>query len=490
VFVLMVASECAPVAQAGGLGEVVSGLSRELELRGNAVEIVLPKYDCLRYDRIFGLTVTYENLWVPWYTGAIHCTVFFGFVEGRKCFFIEPHSADRFFERGHLYGSDDDDARFAFFSKAALEFMLKSGKRPEIIHCHDWQTALVPVLLYEVYQQIGMGDQRVCFTVHNFGHQGITGESILWATGLCDPARYFHYDRLRDDFNPAALNLMKGGIVYSNFVTTVSPGHAWEVCYSDHGRGLGHTLHVHSGKFGGVLNGLDYDCWNPEIDPWIPQRYGPDSIDQKYVNKHVLRERFMLRDEYKPIVAYVGRLDGQKGVHLIHHAIFYALAQGAQFVLLGSSPDPGISGHFWHLKHHLNDHPDVHLELAFSPELAHLVYAGSDLLVMPSMFEPCGLAQLIALRYGTVPIVRASGGLADTVADRDYAWEPPQRRTGYVFHHADHQAIESAMARAIGLWHDDPQDHRYLMLNGMRSDRSWARPGQDYLNIYHHISHN
>ena len=257
--------------------------------------------------------------------------------------------------------------------------------------------------------------------------------------------------------------------------------------HSDQGRGLGHTLHVHRDKFGGVLNGVDYDTWNPEIDPWIPQRYGSGSIDQKYLNKRVLRERFMLRDQYKPIVASVGRLDGQKGVHLIHHAIFYALANRAQFVLLGSSPDPEISHHFWHLKHHLNDHPDVHLELQFSPELAHLVYAGSDMLVMPSMFEPCGLAQQIALRYGTVPIVRAVGGLADTVADRDHSWDPPEQRTGYVFDHVNHHALESALGRAIGLWHAYPQDFRYLMLNGMRSDRSWACPGQDYLNIYDKI---
>ena len=198
----------------------------------------------------------------------------------------------------------------------------------------------------------------------------------------------------------------------------------------------------------------------------------------------------MLRQEHKPVVCYVGRLDHQKGVHLVHHAIFYALEQGAQFVLLGSSPDPEISGHFWQLKQHLNDHPDVHLELRFCPELAHLVYAGSDLLVMPSMFEPCGLAQLIALKYGTIPIVRASGGLADTVADRDHARDHvPEQRIGYVFEHSDHQAIESAMARALGLWHAHPQGFRQLMLNAMRVDRSWARPGQDYLNIYDYIRH-
>ena len=211
-------------------------------------------------------------------------------------FLRRAHSADRFVDRGHLYGSDDDVERFAFFSKAALEFLLRSGKRPEIIHCHDWQTALVPVLLYEIYQPLGMGEQRVCFTAQ-------------------------------------------------------------------------------------------------------------------------------------------------------------------------------------------------HLELQFCPALAHLVYAGSDLLVMPSTFESCGLAQSIALKYGTVPIVRAVGGLADTIADRDHAWDPPDQRTGYVFHHSDHQALESAMARAIGLWYDYPQDFRYLVLNGMRTDRSWARPGQDYLNIYDHIKH-
>jgi starch synthase len=309
------------------------------------------------------------------------------------------------------------------------------------------------------------------------------------ATGLRDPGRFFVDERLQDNFNPAMLNMLKGGIVYANFVTTVSPGHAWEVCNADQGRGLGHTLHVHRHKFGGVLNGVDYEMWNPEIDPWIPQRYGPDSIEDKYVNKRALRDRFMLRHEYRPIVAYIGRLDGQKGVHLIHHAIFYALSEGAQFVLLGSSPDSSINGHFWYLKHYLKHHRDVHLELQFSPELAHPVYAGSDLLVMPSMFEPCGLTQLVALKYGTVPIVRACGGLRDTVADRDHSWHPPEQRTGYVFHHVDHQALESAMARGIGLWHAQPRDFRYLMLNGMRSDRSWARPGEDYLNIYNYIKH-
>ena len=380
---MMVAAECAPAAHAGGLGDVVFGLSRELELRGNSVEIVLPKYDCLRYDRIHGLTVAYDDLWVPWFGGAIHCTVWFGWVDGRKCFFIEPHSQERFFGRGHLYGSDDDVARFAFFSKAALEFMLKSGKRPEVIHCHDWETALVPVLLFEIYQALGMQDQRVCLTVHNLHHQGVTSEWVLSAVGLGEPARFFDPSRLQDDSNPWALNLLKGGIVYSNFVTTVSPHHAWEARHTDQGAGLGHTLRLHADKFGGILNGVDYDTWNPEVDRWIPRRYSAGAIKQKYVNARALRERFMLRNEKKPVVAYVGRLDHQKGVGLIHHAIFYALAHDAQFVLLGAGSDAEIAARFGHLKHHLNDDPDVHLELRFDHELAHLVYAGADLVVMP-----------------------------------------------------------------------------------------------------------
>src|SRR5512136_434172 len=143
MYIVMVAPECAPVAKAGGLGDVVFGLSRELEIRGNSVEIILPKYDCMRYDHIYGLQVTHQDLWVPWHGGAIHCTVWFGFVHGRKCFFIEPHSQDNFFNRGTLYGCNDDIMRFAFFSKATLEFLYKSGKRPDIIHCHDWQTGLV-----------------------------------------------------------------------------------------------------------------------------------------------------------------------------------------------------------------------------------------------------------------------------------------------------------------------------------------------------------
>ncbi len=483
----MVAPECAPVAQAGGLGEVVFGLSRELEIRGNAVEIILPRYRRMRSDQIYQLCVAYQDLWVSWYGGAVHCTVWFGFVHGRKCYFIEPHSADGFFERGSYYGDEDDATRFAFFCKAAVEFMFQSGKRPDVIHCHDWQTALVPVLLFEQYEGAGMDTQRVCLTVHNFRHQGICGEDVLWATGLLPVERFTTPERLGDGYRPGTVNLLKGGIAYANFVTTVSPQHDWEAACTDQGMGLGHALFVHRDKRGGILNGVDYDVWNPEVDPLIAGNYSADAPDGKYANKWALRQRLWLRDTYQPIVAYVGRLDTQKGVDQIEHAIWYTLRHGAQFVLTGCSTDAAVNARFQRLKEQLNDHPDCHLELEYSAELAHLVYAGADLLVMPSLFEPCGIAQLIAMKYGTVPVVRAIGGLCDTVFDREHSGQPWHERNGFVFHQPDNAAVESALCRAFGLWHDYPGEFRELMVNGMRRDHSWSWPGQHYLDVYDHI---
>jgi starch synthase len=489
MFAVMIASECAPVAKAGGLADVVYGLSRELELRGHAVEIILPKYDCMRYDHIWGLQVTYSDLWVPWFNSRVHCTVWFGFVHGRKCFFIEPRSPENFFNRGTYYGCPDEHLRFAFFSKAALEFLYKANKRPDVIHTHDWQTALVPVLLYEIYNRNGMDRQRVCHTIHNFAHQGIAGSDVLWLTGLGRPEHYYAKDRLGDDFDPTAINFTKGAIVYSNFVTTVSVQHAWEVRYTDQGRGLGHILHVHREKFGGVLNGIDYEMWNPEQDPLIPVHYTADTVDEKGRNREALRERFWLRKDRKPVVAYVGRLDMQKGVHLIRHALSYTLTRGGQFVLLGPSSERRINDEFLHLRYHLHGHPDCHLEIGFNDELAHLIYAGADVIIVPSLYEPCGLTPMIAMHYGAVPVVRAVGGLVDIVFDRDYSDRLPVERNGYVFHEPDNPGIESALRRALGLWFDYPEDFRQLMISGMRSDFSWSQPAQHYLNIYEYIRH-
>ena len=485
--IVHIAPEMAPVSKVGGLADVVFGLTHELAIRGHNVEIILPKYDNMRYDHIYGLCETFDDLWVPWHDGAIHCTVYFGYVHGRKCFFIEPHSSDNFFNRGKYYGDDDDVSRFAFFSRAAMEFLLKSGKRPDIIHCHDWHTGLVPVFHWEIYQHLGMGNSRICYTIHNFKHQGICGGDLLQATGLNRPEYYFDHARLGDYYHSGALNLMKGGIVYSNFVTTVSPTHAGEAKDEGQGFGLEPALNAHQSKYGGVLNGIDYEAWNPDSDPFIPSHYSQKQIQNKYDNKRALRERFLLADNDKPIIAHIGRLDPQKGLELVRHAIFYCVNHGAQFVLLGSSPEPSINSYFWHLKNEVNENPDCHLEIGFNEELAHLIYAGADMMLVPSRFEPCGLTQLIAMRYGTVPVVRAVGGLADTVFDKDYSDKDLSQRNGYVFHNDDHAGVESALARSISCYYEYPDHFRHLMLNAMNTDYSWNVPGQHYLNIYNHI---
>ncbi|NET70793.1 MAG: glycogen synthase GlgA [Sphaerospermopsis sp. SIO1G2] len=491
MYIVQIASECAPVIKAGGLGDVVYGLSRELEGRGNTVELILPMYDNMRYDHIWGLHDAYLNLWVPWYGGGIHCSVYCGWVHGRVCFFIEPHSQDNFFHRGCYYGCNDDNMRFAFFSKAALEFLLQSNKRPDIIHCHDWQTGLIPVMLYEIYKYHGMEYQRVCYTIHNFKHQGMGGVETLEATNLNRSDYYFQYDKLRDNFNPFAINFMKAGINYANAITTVSPNHAVEAQTTEVGCGLGHTLYLQQDKFSGVLNGIDYDFWNPEVDGHISDNYNWDDFELKAYNKKALRERLMLgHDEKKPLIAYIGRLDNQKGVHLVHHAMYYALSKGAQFVLLGSATEPAINAHFQHEKQVLNNNPDVHLELGFNEELSHLIYAGADMIVVPSNYEPCGLTQMIGLKYGTVPIVRAVGGLVNTVFDYDYDQNlPPEKRNGFVFYEQDNQGLESAMGRAIDLWYQKPEEFKQLAIQGMRYDNSWNVPGVKYLELYDWIRH-
>lgn len=489
MYIVQIASECAPVIKAGGLGDVVYGLSRELEQRGHCVELILPKYDCMRYDNIWGLHDAYRDLWVPWYGGAIHCSVYCGWVHGRLCFFIEPHSADNYFNRGHYYGALDDHLRFAFFSKAALEFLLRANKHPDIIHCHDWQTGLLPVMLYEMYQYHGMGTERVCYTIHNFKHQGVCGPEVLWATGLNRDDYYYSPDKLRDNHNDA-INCMKAGIVYANYVNTVSPHHAWEARFSDIGCGLQATLEAHNHKFGGILNGLDDEFWDPASDRFIPAHYSKSDFAGKEDNKKALRDRLSLRQADKPLVCYIGRLDQQKGVHLVHHSIYYSLHRNAQYVLLGSATERGIHNWFWHEKTHLNANPDCHLELGFNEELSHLIYAAADIIVVPSNYEPCGLTQMIGLRYGAVPVVRGVGGLVNTVFDWDYdQFHPQSERNGFVFFQTDTQGLESALDRALTLWDENRELFQELQTQGMSCDNSWNLPGDQYEGAYEFIRH-
>ncbi len=486
MYIVLVASECAPVAKVGGLGDFIQGLAKELQARGHRVELVLPKYDSLRYDLMPDFHKLETQIWSPCYEENVPCNLYAGSVEGVHCFFLDPQSPHQFFNRGALYGQPDDAERFAFFSRAVLEFLISTQRQPDILHCHDWQTGLIPVLLYEAFQASPLQHSRACFTLHNLGHQGVTGDYALRLVGL-NPAVLMRPDRLNHHDNRGGVNLLKGGIVYANFVTTVSPHYAWEIQNTELGMGLQPVLRTHSNKFGGVLNGLDYSVWNPATDPLIAQPYNAEQIAEKSRNTQALRDKLGLQAAHKPIISVVSRLDWQKGVDLMIHALRFALANDSQFVLLGAAMDKDTERRFIALQGEFANSPDCRLVLEHNEALAHLFYAGADFILIPSLYEPCGLTQLIAMRYGTIPIVRKTGGLADTVFDANYSEQPFEQRNGYSFDEMTLLSLESALRRAIGLWHEYPDYFQQLRLNGLHCDHSWAVSGQHYVNIYEHI---
>ncbi len=486
MYIAIVAAECAPAAKAGGLGDFVQGLARELAARGHELEVFLPRYDCLRFESIADLHKVYEGLQVPFYGDWIRCDVECGWSGGTRCLFVDPQSPEGFFRRGVIYGEPDDADRFAFFSRAVLEVMHRSGRHPDIIHCNDWHTGLLPVLLYDVYAGLGMTHPRVCFTLHNLGYQGRSGEFVCHQVGL-DPQRVMTSDRLLDPEKPRTANLLKGGIVYANHVTTVSPRYAWEIRFTDQGMGLQETLRIHGEKLTGILNGIDGATWDPRSDGYIARHFGPDSLPEKAVNKSELRNRFGLEQAHKPLVSVISRLDQQKGVELIAHAVRHSLSRGCQVVLLGSAQEPAIAARFLALKGELRGNPDCHLELGYDERLAHQIYAAADIIVIPSLYEPCGLTQMIAMKYAVVPVARRVGGLADTVFDANLGDQPFEQRNGYLFDDPTPQGLESALDRAIGLWFEYPQYFRQLRLNGMTTDHSWRNPAQKYVEIYEQI---
>lgn len=497
MYAIHIASELAPIAKVGGLGDVTLGLCRELSWKGHDVDIIIPKYDCMDSDDIRDLSVEYQNL-MSFYEGQWHSnTVWVGWVENLKVYFIEPHHPRYFFNRGCFYGCDDDIERYLYFSRAALEFLYKKQLQPDIIHLHDWQSAVIAPLYYDIYNSLGLTKPKIVFTIHNIEYQGKCSPMDLDRIGL-DGKKLLAPDKLQDNFNKGTVNLLKGGIVFSNFVTTVSPNYAKEVKTPEGGRGLEKTLDLYKDKFKGILNGIDYSYWNPEIDRYLPAHFSPrefpkdkkdrNTLDKKAYIKKVLREKLMLSEEHRPIIGCITRLVPQKGIELIKHTLKYALAHNAQFVLLGSSPIPSISAEFHELKHQYADHPNVHLTLHHQEELAHQIYAASDMFIVPSLFEPCGLTQMIALKYGSIPIVRKTGGLADTIFDVDYSGRKFEDTNGYVFDFPDKTGIESALSRAIDCWFHYPEKWRKLMINGMNVDFSWNIPSNQYLDVYKQIT--
>lgn len=494
--IVHIAAELAPIAKVGGLADVVLGLSRELSWKGHDVDIIIPKYDCMDSEQVRDLVIDSPDI-LSFYEGEWHHnTIWMGWVENLKVYFIEPHHPRYFFNRSCFYGCEDDIERFIYFSRVALEFIYKRGIQPDIIHLHDWQTAVIAPLLKDMYYKLGLTRPKVVLTIHNMDYQGKCNPADLNKIGLKE-SDYLHPDKLQDSLYPHLFNLLKGGIIYSNFVTTVSPTYAKEVLTPEGGKGLELTLLQCKDKFQGVLNGIDYSYWNPEIDRFLPAHFSAretplnkkntSTIDKKAFIKKVLREKLGFAEEHRPLIGCIARLVPQKGIDLIKHTIAHIAEKKGQFVLLGSSPIPSINAEFHRLKHHFADHPHIELILNHNEELAHLIYAGSDMFIVPSIFEPCGLTQLIALKYGSVPIVRRTGGLRDTIFDIDDPSTTPEQANGFAFNHPDVRDLDASLERAIHCWFEQPEKWRQLMINGMTMDYSWNKPADVYLSIYRNL---
>lgn len=492
--IVHIASELAPVAKVGGLGDVLLGLSRELSWKGHDVDIIIPKYDCMDSSQVRDFAVDTQDL-KSYYDGEWYSnTVWIGWVENLKVYFIEPHHPKYFFNRGCFYGCDDDIERYLYFSRAALDFLVKENSNPDIIHIHDWQTAVIAPLFYTLFKpQDLLTKPKIVMTIHNMEYQGKCASFNLDWIGMAGKKMALP-ETMQDPLYPQAVNLLKGSLVYSDFITTVSPNYAWEVKTPEGGRGLDPLIIKYQNKFAGVLNGIDYTYWNPEIDKYLPSHFSPrelpankqdrNTLDKKAFIKKLLRNRLYLDETHKPLVGCIARLVPQKGIEMIKHVINTISDKKGQFVLLGSSPIPAIQQEFHELRHRYDDHPNVHLVLQHQEELAHWIFAGSDIFIVPSLFEPCGLTQLISMKYGTVPVVRKTGGLADTVFDVDYSGLPLEETNGYSFDFPDNKGIDSALDRALNCWYHDPDRWRKLMISAMTMDFSWSKPCNEYLNIY------
>ncbi|XP_042521160.1 probable starch synthase 4, chloroplastic/amyloplastic isoform X2 [Macadamia integrifolia] len=483
--IIHIAAEMAPVAKVGGLGDVVAGLCKVLQKKGHLVEIILPKYDCMQYDRIGdlrALDVAVES----YFDGQLFKNkVWVGTIEGLPVYFIEPHHPANFFWRGQVYGEHDDFKRFSFFSHAALELLLQAGKKPDIIHCHDWQTAFVAPLYWDIYVHKGLDSARICFTCHNFEYQGIASASELASCGL-DVHQLNRPDRMQDNSAHDRVNPVKGAIVFSNIVTTVSPTYAQEVRTPERGHGLHATLNSQSKKFVGILNGIDTDTWDPRTDAFLTVQYGAHDLQGKAENKEALKKHLKLSfaEARQPLVGCITRLVPQKGVHLIRHAIYRTLELGGQFVLLGSSPVLHIQREFESIANHFQNHPHARLILKYDEALSHAIYAASDIFIIPSIFEPCGLTQMIAMRYGSVPIVRKTGGLNDSVFDLDDDAVPPQIRNGFTFLTPDEQGVNGALERAFVYYMKNDKSWQQLVQKNMKTDFSWDTSASQYEEHY------
>ena len=486
MYIVQIASEMAPVAKVGGLADVMMGLNRELKLKGHKVEILLPKYDCLEAKNVKmecrqrGVRSFFQE---DWHENTIwHATI----NNDQSLNFFESHHPSQFFNRGSIYGCHDDIDRFLYFSRAALDWLLLQSETPDIIHIHDWETAAIAFLIRQPPFKKRFQKTRTVLTIHNIAYQGQCSVEDLNKIGLSG-AWFDAPGRLLEDFG-ANLNLLKGGIVFADYTTTVSPTYAKEVLSPEGGKGLQLALKENQNKFSGILNGIDYSYWNPEKDSLIYYPYSSSNLSGKIANAASLRDELKLaQTSEKPLVVAITRLVQQKGVELIKHVILQSHNKGMQCIILGTTPDPAIHYEFVDLAQRYAQDPDVRILLAQEEDLAHKLYAASDMFLMPSLFEPCGLGQLIALRYGSIPIVRKTGGLMDTVFDVDYSDKPFEERNGFSFDYPDIMGIDSALDRAIALWKKDKDLWKKLMVQAMKHDFSWNSSSALYIDVYKKI---
>ncbi|XVE51111.1 hypothetical protein DITRI_Ditri02bG0012700 [Diplodiscus trichospermus] len=405
--IVHIAVEMAPIAKVGGLGDVVTSLSRAVQDLNHNVDIILPKYDCLNHSHVKDLHYQRSYSW-----GGTEIKVWCGKVEGLSVYFLE--SQNRFFSTGCVYGCGNDAERFGFFCHAALEFLHQGGFHPDIIHCHDWSSAPVAWLFKDHYMHYGPSKTRVVFTIHNL------------------------------EFG---VHFIGKAMAYADKATTVSPTYSKEVAGNP-------VVAPHLHKFHGILNGIDLDIWDPYNDKFIPISYTSENVvEGKRAAKEALQQRLGLKKSDLPLVGIITRLTHQKGIHLIKHAIWRTLECNGQVVLLGSAPDPRIQNDFVNLANQLHSsHGDcAHLCLTYDEPLSHLIYAGADFILVPSIFEPCGLTQLTAMRYGSIPVVRKTGGLYDTVFDVDHDKARAEAQglepNGFSFDGADSAGVNYALSR-------------------------------------------
>ncbi len=489
MYIVHVASELAPIAKAGGLGDVVHGLAKEQKALGNTVEVIIPKYDIINYSLIENLQIEMKDLWSYEDSTEYHNTIWKGLVDGITTLFVEPHHNQYYFNRGAIYAGFSDVERFLYFCKTTVEYLYKSGKKPDIIHIHDWPTAIIATLIQDIYRGVGFQCGGVVFTIHNIEHQGKCLPSSLSRIGLRGED-YRTESRMQDPTNPSFVNLLKGGIVYSDFLTTVSPRYAEEIKTEEYGFGLNHTIKEYEHKLRGILNGIELETWNPATDTHLKALYPPNATfkdkitAQKRINKEDLLKLLNLRHTEGPLIGCVTRIAEQKGPKLLQDAIHSVMHRDGSFILLGVVNDARLAEEFEQIRNQYKDTKRLHINLTFNEPLARQIYAASDAIIIPSLFEPCGLTQMISMRYGTLPIVRRTGGLADTVFDVEDASISSEKRTGFVFSDPEAHSISHVLDRVYHYYKHEPEKWRQLIQNGLQLDLSWKSSAIKYQKVY------